>query len=222
MSLLISAKKPAIALALVAPLVLTACGSKEKDSTTTSATTVTSTSAVETATTTAVTTSVEPSASDAAATAGNEADANNGEANAAGAAGAGAAAEGNPLPTTELAPVADGQPADAATKDAISGLVNGIYTVNDTRSFLRYIPEHTCSEVLAQNPDINQVDYNTVPAMPMTEMNGNWAAAGVQSIEDLAVNGDRASATVTINTGETVDTSVMRFRNEGGRWLFCN
>ena len=90
------------------------------------------------------------------------------------------------------------------------------------RAYMRYIPEHTCAQVLEQNPDVNNVDYSVFPQIPMNQVNDKWNTAGVQSIDDLVVNGDVASATVTVNTGEGVDTSVMRFKNEGGNWLFCN
>ena len=124
--------------------------------------------------------------------------------------------------TEELQPVEGGQAADEATSGQISALVNGWYEVPDMRAYMRYIPDNTCSQVLAENPDVNNVDYNMFPQIPMAQVSTNWNAAGVQSIDDLTVNGNDASATVTVNTGEGVDTSVMRFKNEGGSWLFCN
>lgn len=221
------------ALALVAPLALVACSSGESEDeavATTSAVTSTVEATSEEETTSEEATSEETTTSEAAETtevdtqaqaAPEEPAAQDGA--AAGGAGAAAdAAAGNPLGTEELQPVEGGQAADEATSGQISALVNGWYEVPDMRAYMRYIPDNTCSQVLAENPDVNNVDYNMFPQIPMTQVSNNWNAAGVQSIDDLTVNGNDASATVTVNTGEGVDTSVMRFKNEGGSWLFCN
>ncbi|WP_313679158.1 hypothetical protein [Corynebacterium stationis] len=222
-------KLSAAALALVTPFALVACGSDESEETaapstsavtsTVEATSSKETSSVETTTSKAKETSeeAEPTTQTPAET--QEPESGQGTDPAAGAADA---AAGNPLAAEELQPVQGGQPADEATRGAISKLVNGWYEVGDMRSYMRYIPEHTCTQVLEQNPDVHNVDYSVFPQIPMNQVSDNWNAAGVQSIDDLAVNGDTASATVTVNTGEGVDTSVMRFKNESGNWLFCN
>lgn len=224
-------KLSAAALALVTPFALVACGSDESEETaapstsavtsTVEATSSKETSSVETTTSKAKETSeeAEPTTQTPAET--QEPESGQGTDPAA-AAGAADAAAGNPLAAEELQPVQGGQPADEATRGAISKLVNGWYGVGDMRSYMRYIPEHTCTQVLEQNPDVHNVDYSVFPQIPMNQVSDNWNAAGVQSIDDLAVNGDTASATVTVNTGEGVDTSVMRFKNESGNWLFCN
>ena len=223
-------KLSAAALALVAPLDLVACGSDESEDTsapTTSAVTSTveatsekETSSVETTTSEAEETSEAPE-SDVSAPA-ETGEPEGGEGIDPEAAGAADAVSGGPLDAEELQPVEGGQPADEATRKQISALVNGWYEVEDMRAYMRYIPEHTCAQVLEQNPDVNNVDYSVFPQIPMNQVNDKWNTAGVQSIDDLVVNGDVASATVTVNTGEGVDTSVMRFKNEGGNWLFCN
>ena len=222
-------KLSAAALALGTPFALVACGSDESEETaapstsavtsTVEATSSKETSSVETTTSKAKETSeeAEPTTQTPAET--QEPESGQGTDPAAGAADA---AAGNPLAAEELQPVQGGQPADEATRGAISKLVNGWYEVGDMRSYMRYIPEHTCTQVLEQNPDVHNVDYSVFPQIPMNQVSDNWNAAGVQSIDDLAVNGDTASATVTVNTGEGVDTSVMRFKNESGNWLFCN
>lgn len=224
-------KLSAAALALVTPFALVACGSDESEETaapstsavtsTVEATSSKETSSVETTTSKAKETSeeAEPTTQTPAET--QEPESGQGTDPAA-AAGAADAAAGNPLAAEELQPVQGGQPADESTRGAISKLVNGWYEVGDMRSYMRYIPEHTCAQVLEQNPDVHNVDYSVFPQIPMNQVSDNWNAAGVQSIDDLAVNGDTASATVTVNTGEGVDTSVMRFKNESGNWLFCN
>lgn len=225
------------ALALVAPLALVACSSGESEddaAPSTSAVTSTVEATSEEETTSAETTTEETTTSEAAETTSEEeADtqaqaapeepaAQNGGAAAEAGAPAADAAAGNPLATEELQPVQGGQAADEATSGQISALVNGWYEVPDMRAYMRYIPDNTCSQVLAQNPEVNNVDYSMFPQVPMSQVSEDWNSAGVQSIDDLVVNGADASATVTVNTGEGVDTSVMRFKNEGGSWLFCN
>jgi len=215
------------ALALVAPLALVACSSGESEdeaAATTSAVTSTVEATSEEETTSEEATSEETTTSEAAETteADTQAQAARQEPAAQDGGAAADAAAGNPLGTEELQPVEGGQAADEATSGQISALVNGWYEVPDMRAYMRYIPDNTCSQVLAENPDVNNVDYNMFPQIPMSQVSTNWNAAGVQSIDDLTVNGNDASATVTVNTGEGVDTSVMRFKNEGGSWLFCN
>ncbi|WP_231869294.1 hypothetical protein [Corynebacterium stationis] len=227
-------KLSAAALALVTPFALVACGSDESEETaapstsavtsTVEATSSKETSSVETTTSKAKETSeeAEPTTPTTQTPAETQEPESGQGTDPAAAAGAADAAAGNPLAAEELQPVQGGQPADEATRGAISKLVNGWYEVGDMRSYMRYIPEHTCTQVLEQNPDVHNVDYSVFPQIPMNQVSDNWNAAGVQSIDDLAVNGDTASATVTVNTGEGVDTSVMRFKNESGNWLFCN
>lgn len=222
-------KLSAAALALVTPFALVACGSDESEETAAPSTsavtsTVEATSSKETSSVEATTSKAKETSEEAEPTTQTPAETQEPESGQGTdpAAGAADAAAGNPLAAEELQPVQGGQPADEATRGAISKLVNGWYEVGDMRSYMRYIPEHTCTQVLEQNPDVHNVDYSVFPQIPMNQVSDNWNAAGVQSIDDLAVNGDTASATVTVNTGEGVDTSVMRFKNESGNWLFCN
>lgn len=88
---------------------------------------------------------------------------------------------------------------------------------------MNYIPSNTCQKILDQNKEqLSQLDVNQLPPISMADAVGpSWANVGMQSMEDVKVKGDEASATVTVNTPQGVDTSVMRFKNEGGRWTFC-
>ena len=44
----------------------------------------------------------------------------------------------------------------------------------------------------------------------------------LQSVNDVVVNGDDASATVSVSNSEGTETSTVRFRRENGNWTFCN
>lgn len=129
----------------------------------------------------------------------------------------------NPAAAAPLPPLEEAQEADPATREQLAGLVNGIYAQNDLRSFMNYIPSNTCQKILDQNKEqLSQLDVNQLPPISMADAVGpSWANVGMQSMEDVKVKGDEASATVTVNTPQGVDTSVMRFKNEGGRWTFC-
>ena len=49
-----------------------------------------------------------------------------------------------------------------------------------------------------------------------------WNEAYVESVDDIKVNGDQASATVNLHTSQGEDTNTLRFLHEGDRWTFCN
>ena len=46
--------------------------------------------------------------------------------------------------------------------------------------------------------------------------------AEVQSVTDVMVEGNTASATVTANSGDQVETGTMRFLKEDGVWKLCD
>lgn len=242
MTLRTQAKKSAVALALVAPLALAACGTSEEDTDAAGTVTATSTKAASEESSEAPTSSEEPTSTkpDESEQAKPEANKNEAAGAGAGAGGADAAAEsgseqapeqlanpfeGNqdPLKAKPVAPIEGGQAADPAATDEINQLVGGLYETQTLRQFLRYVPDHTCGEVMAQQGELQNMDYNQIPDMPLSDVpNAQWDQAGVKSVEDLQVKGDTASATVTVNTPEGEDSSVMRFKQENGAWTFCN
>lgn len=221
------AKKAAFALTLVAPLVLTACGNGEEETTETTST-VTSTSAAssEEETTSEETTSEEPTTSEA------ESDADEPAAAAAAQDGEAGAREtlvnpfeggADPFQGEAVEPLNTGGEADEATKQELTNLVGGIYQTTTLREFMQYIPKNTCASLLAeQEQDPRAVDYNQVPNIPMDSMEGvNWSQTNLQSLDNVRVDGDTASAHVSVSTASGVDESDMRFQRENGKWTFC-
>lgn len=151
---------------------------------------------------------------------------------AAGADAAGGAAAGDeqleeqlsqPTPTqADLAEVAEGKGADAATKKEIKALVNGLYQTKTVRDLVTYMPDHTCKSVVDQQGGKAAMDVggmqDPVLDMPAETMIGNNS---VKSIKDIKVNGNKASAMVTISTANGDDTKVQQYLKENGAWTFC-
>lgn len=244
MSFLTPAKKSLIAVALVAPLSLAACGSDDENAGDTAS------SAVKTTTTT----KSKEKTSEKKTEEKTSKEKKEGEENKDGESAApkpegenpegGEQAVANPfeegadpfqnMPKVE--PV-QGEAASQEDIDGINTLVRGMYEQQTMRSFVKYLPEHTCSAIRNDpNSGLDQVDYNQVPDVPMnqlkdmmaaagqdtSQMEGfDWSKTGVESINDVVVNGDDASATVNVNTSQGMDSSTMRFKRENGNWTFC-
>lgn len=244
MSFLTPVKKSLIAVALVAPLSLAACGSDDENAGDT---------ASSVAKTTTTTKSKEKTSEKKTEEKTSE-EKKEGEENKDGESAApkpegenpegGEQAVANPfeegadpfqnMPKVE--PV-QGEAASQEDIDGINTLVRGMYEQQTMRSFVKYLPEHTCSAIRNDpNSGLDQVDYNQVPDVPMnqlkdmmaaagqdtSQMEGfDWSKTGVESINDVVVNGDDASATVNVNTSQGMDSSTMRFKRENGNWTFC-
>ncbi|MBE7364064.1 hypothetical protein INS43_02515 [Corynebacterium aurimucosum] len=244
MSFLTPAKKSLIAVALVAPLSLAACGSEDENAGDTAS------SAAKTTTTT----KSKEKTSEKQTEEKTSEEKKEGEENKDGKSAApkpegenpegGDQAVANPfeegadpfqnMPKVE--PV-QGEAASQEDIDGINTLVRGMYEQQTMRSFVKYLPEHTCAAVRNDpNSGLDQVDYNQVPDVPMNELKDmmaaagqdtsqmegfDWSKTGVESINDVVVNGDDASATVNVNTSQGMDSSTMRFKRENGNWTFC-
>lgn len=248
LSFLTPAKKSLVAVALVAPLALTACNSDGED------TVSDASSAVKTMTTTKASDETSaPSKSEDK----KEEDKDKSEENKDGEdkepkqegeqpQAEGEAPEsvtnpfengGDPFKDMPKAEPVQGEAASQEDVDGINNLVRGLYDTTTMRQFIKYLPDHACAEV-RNNPEsgLNNIDYNQVPDIPINQLRDmvaasgqgdagmegfNWDQTGVESINDVVVNGDDASATVNVNTNKGVDSSTMRFKRENGNWTFC-
>lgn len=246
MSFLAPAKKSLIAVALVAPLTLTACGDKGEEVADAAS------SAVKTTTTTKAKEGETSEDKDAEKKEGEEKDKKEGEGQDPKPEGEKAPAEegadqtlANPFENgvdpfqsmPKVEPI-QGQAASQEDIDGINGLVRGMYDQQTMRSFVKYLPDHTCEAVRNDpNSGLSELDYNQIPDVPMnqlkdmmaasgadtSQMEGfDWTQTGVESINDVVVDGDSASATVNVNTSKGLDSSTMRFKRENGNWTFCN
>ena len=256
MSFLTPAKKSLIAVALVAPLTLTACGDKGEEVADAAS------SAVKTTTTTKAkegeTSEDKDKKEGEEKKEGEDKDKKEGEEKKEGEgqdpkpegeeAPAGEGADqtlanpfengGDPFKDMPKAEPVQGEAASQEDVDGINNLVRGLYDTTTMRQFIKYLPDHACAEV-RNNPEsgLNNIDYNQVPDIPINQLRDmvaasgqgdagmegfNWDQTGVESINDVVVNGDDASATVNVNTSKGLDSSTMRFKRENGNWTFCN
>ncbi|CAB0824745.1 hypothetical protein FRC0293_01439 [Corynebacterium diphtheriae] len=212
-----SLKLPVLACATAGVMVLTACGS-DGDSSDSSA------SKTSTGASTSKSASVKPSEpSDAPASE---------SAAPAPAPENGQPAPGHPAPgpidNPEIsfipqAPVADGAPASAEDQQAIEGLVRGIMNATTVRQFMGYIPQNTCARYLEANGGLAAMNIDQIPDVPLADFpQYAHARPTIDSVTDIQVNGDSASATVTSTADGQTNSAVQRFARENGRWTFCD
>lgn len=220
-------KKTIASLALILPLTfVAACGSGDSTDETTSetSTTVTSTRTTETSTTEEETTEEEPTEEETTEDAEDTEDPEQ---------------DPEPEPEPEAAPPAQdpfleenyvepepvegGVTASDADRAEIDGLVRGIYTMDTFHQFLRYIPENTCNEVLAAQGGAEAMDLTGIPDQPLNQWDYYLQAEPhIAGVEDVRVEGDRASAVVTAVSAGQSETRTQRYLREDGRWKFCN
>ncbi|CAB0610986.1 hypothetical protein CIP107546_01564 [Corynebacterium diphtheriae] len=212
-----SLKLPILACATAGVMVLTACGS-DGDSSDSSA------SKTSTGASTSKSASAKPSEpSDAPASE---------SAAPAPAPENGQPAPGHPAPgpidNPEIsfipqAPVADGAPASAEDQQAIEGLVRGIMNATTVRQFMGYIPQNTCARYLEANGGLAAMNIDQIPDVPLADFpQYAHARPTIDSVTDIQVNGDSASATVTSTADGQTNSAVQRFARENGRWTFCD
>ena len=128
------------------------------------------------------------------------------------------------LPPTTHQPVEGGQPASPEDAKSIEGVVRGITAETTLRSYMGYIPQHTCKKVLDENGGEKSLDLGQIPDVPLDSYpDFKKAKPTIDSVTDIKVAGETASAQVTASTeadGQTVAT--QRFAKENGKWVFCN
>ncbi|CAB0848945.1 hypothetical protein FRC0505_01513 [Corynebacterium diphtheriae] len=121
------------------------------------------------------------------------------------------------------APVSDGAPASAEDQQAIEGLVRGIMNATTVRQFMGYIPQNTCARYLEANGGLAAMNIDQIPDVPLADFpQYAHARPTIDSVTDIQVNGDSASATVTSTADGQTNSAVQRFARENGRWTFCD
>lgn len=214
MSIRLSSKKVAFAALMVTPLLLTACGSDSSDTEAASSSAATTTNSSSSS----ATTSAEAAETTSSESESSEATTINEEQQAQLDALSQELSE-NPITFAEAAPVENGETASPEDTAAIEALVRGYTDTNTLRSSLAYTINNTCTRVLeASGADATQLDLNTIPDIPL----GGEGTGTVDSITDVVVNGQEASAWVVATAGGTTDSATQRFFNEGGQWKFCD
>ena len=256
MSFLTPAKKSLLAVALVAPLALAACGSDDNDDSKEAAATTASKSSEDKSADKSQDKDVDK---DKNKEQNKDGEAKDAAANDEGQEGEDGAGEGpdqmaNPLNNGEdpfagaedIKPIEGGQNANDADKQAIEQLVRGQHEIDNVKEYFNYMPQHACQAVRdEQSQEFSQYQQyvDSLPnqsfgeyANTMRQQGGGNAeiekfasqlesipqSTKLQSVNDVVVNGDDASATVSVSNSEGTETSTVRFRRENGNWTFCN
>lgn len=126
------------------------------------------------------------------------------------------------LPNLSLEPV-QGEAASPEQAAAIEGLIRGVAKETSLRGYLTYIPNNTCSRVIEANGGMAALDVSQVPDVALAAYpQFQNAQVSIDSVSDIQVQGDTASAVVTATSGGESTTATQRFLNEGGSWKFCD
>ncbi|MHA2789320.1 hypothetical protein ACXZ66_09270 [Corynebacterium sp. S7] len=236
MKVSIKTKKTLAAVAMVAPLALVACGS-EGDVAAESTAASSPSSAAETTTATNDKQAEEEkkaqeasaAAESSKASAAQEAPADTNAAANAGPSGSDSAANAvdNPFensnpPEAQVAPIEGGQAGSDADAAAIRGTLEDVYAQNSMHGMIQSIERNTCESVIQANGGHEAFSVAGIPDVSYAEMGIDASQNGVDSVSNVLVNGDRASADVTVRTQDGQDTTTQRFLHEGGQWKMCD
>lgn len=234
MSLSLTPKKAIVALAALAPLIVAGCSSADEETAAKNTSTVTSTSETPSATPTE-----DPEHKDEhdkkeedqhpegqQPKPGNQA--------AAGGAPAHGGHNGQPVNPFDqqldqqrlnVAPVEGGQPADEQTIGEIRQLLDGAYQQETLTKFMQYIPNNTCRAALDEIGGANAFNMDELDPATRAQFDRAYELmpnrSYIESVTNVQRNGDRASATVTVNTPQGKDESIQRYQIEDGQWKFC-
>ena len=256
MSFLTPAKKSLIAVALVAPLALAACGSDDSndDSKKAAATTASKSSEDKSADKSQDKDADKDKDKNKDKDKDKDGENKDGAAGAEGQDGEGPDQMANPLNNGEdpfagakdIKPIEGGQDANDADKQAIEQLVRGQHEIDNVKEYFNYMPQHACQAVReGQAKEFSQYQQyvDSLPNESFAEYANSMRQQGggngevekfasqlesipqstkLQSVNDIVVNGDDASATVSVSNSEGNETSTVRFRRENGNWTFCN
>ena len=256
MSFLTPAKKSLIAVALVAPLALAACGSDDNndDSKKAAATTASKSSEDKSADKSQDKDADKDKDKNKDKDKDKDGENKDGAAGAEGQDGEGPDQMANPLNNGEdpfagakdIKPIEGGQDANDADKQAIEQLVRGQHEIDNVKEYFNYMPQHACQAVRegqAKEFGQSQQYVDSLPNESFAEYANSMRQQGggngevekfasqlesipqstkLQSVNDIVVNGDDASATVSVSNSEGTETSTVRFRRENGNWTFCN
>ena len=256
MSFLTPAKKSLIAVALVAPLALAACGSDDNndDSKKAAATTASKSSEDKSADKSQDKDADKDKDKNKDKDKDKDGENKDGAAGAEGQDGEGPDQMANPLNNGEdpfagakdIKPIEGGQDANDADKQAIEQLVRGQHEIDNVKEDFNYMPQHACQAVReGQAKEFGQYQQyvDSLPNQSFAEYANTMRQQGggngevekfasqlesipqstkLQSVNDIVVNGDDASATVSVSNSEGNETSTVRFRRENGNWTFCN
>ena len=234
MSLSLTPKKAIVAIAALAPLIVAGCSSADEETAAKNTSTVTSTSETPSATPTE-----DPEHKDEHDKKEKDQHPEGqqpkpGDQAAAGGAPAQGGHNGQPVNPFDqqldqqrlnVAPVEGGQPADEQTIGEIRQLLDGAYQQETLTKFMQYIPNNTCRAALDEIGGANAFNMDELDPATRAQFDRAYELmpnrSYIESVTNVQRNGDRASATVTVNTPQGKAESIQRYQIEDGQWKFC-
>ena len=99
-------------------------------------------------------------------------------------------------------------------------MVRSMVPTGTLRQFMATTVNNTCARLIEEGggaPDLNEVPDLPLESIPDYQK----AKPTVDSVEDVRVNGESASASVTHTSNGKTETGVMRFQRENGAWKMC-
>ncbi|MEL4153358.1 hypothetical protein MTQ22_08620 [Corynebacterium bovis] len=137
------------------------------------------------------------------------------------------------LPIDETVPVAPvpgaptGTPAGGTSGEdatAIANLVNGLGVDRPASEYTRYVWQHTCTkdnDASGGADALHQQSEAFVGRGQWGDLVGPDVLPRVRAVNDVSVDGDRATAQVSATTNGQDEDQRMTFAREGGQWTFC-
>lgn len=137
------------------------------------------------------------------------------------------------LPIDETVPVAPvpgapaGTPAGGTSGEdatAIANLVNGLGVDRPASEYTRYVWQHTCSkdnDASGGADALREQSEAFVGRGQWGDLVGPDVLPRIRAVNDVSVDGDRATAQVSATTNGQDQDQRMTFAREGGQWTFC-
>ncbi|MDO4908705.1 MAG: hypothetical protein Q3962_02485 [Corynebacterium sp.] len=119
--------------------------------------------------------------------------------------------------TATFQPVA-GQDASQADVDAMRSMLTNIFGQPTLKGVMRATLDNACSDLITESGG-QQAAYAELDQIPDTPMGA--AAISITNVADAKVNGDEASANVTMSGSGQSQTVPMKFKKENGSWKYC-
>ena len=127
-----------------------------------------------------------------------------------------------PVPGAPAGTPAGGTSGEDAT--AIANLVNGLGVDRPASEYTRYVWQHTCSkdnDASGGADALREQSEAFVGRGQWGDLVGPDVLPRIRAVNDVSVDGDRATAQVSATTNGQDQDQRMTFAREGGQWTFC-
>lgn len=127
------------------------------------------------------------------------------------------------VPVATVAPAKNGRPGTPAETQAITDMLKRQESATTVNEYFSIFVDSMCSEIINEQGGPEAFSTAGVPDMPLAAIPEYQATATkVTGVDDVLIEGERATAKVTTVTGagETA-ANTMAFRNEQGNWKLC-